>query len=133
MTVEVAAGLLRRGTSLLACQRRADQAHPGRWEFPGGKREAGESIEACLRRELHEELGIEAEVGAEVWRTEHSYADGEPIALVFLAVPAYRGALENRVFAALRWVEMRELQHLDFLEADRELIARLASGQIQLS
>lgn len=133
MTVEVAAGLLRRGTSLLACQRRADQPHPSKWEFPGGKREPGESIEQCLRRELHEELGIEADVGAEVWRTEHSYADREPIALVFLAVPAYRGRLENRVFAAVRWVEVRELERLDFLEADRELIARLASGQIQLS
>lgn len=132
MAVEVAAGLLRRGPSLLACQRRTDQAHPGKWEFPGGKREAGESIEQCLRRELHEELGIEAEIGAEVWRTQHSYADREPIALVFLAVPAYRGKLENRVFATLRWVEVSELRELDFLEADRELIARLATGQIQL-
>lgn len=132
MAVEVAAGLLRCGAFLLACQRRADQAHPRKWEFPGGKREAGESIEQCLRRELHEELGIEAEVGAELWRTAHSYAGREPIALVFLAVSAYRGTLENRVFAALRWVALSELPRLDFLAADRALIARLASGQIRL-
>ena len=133
MTVEVAAGLLRRGTSLLACQRRPDQPHPGKWEFPGGKREADESIAQCLRRELREELGIEAEIGAEVWRTEHAYAGREPIALVFFAVPAYRGRLENRVFAALRWVELDALRDLDFLEADRELIAHLASGELRLS
>jgi 8-oxo-dGTP diphosphatase len=132
MAVEVAAGLLRRGTSFLACQRRSEQIHAGKWEFPGGKREPDESLGQCLRRELHEELGIEAEIGAEVWRTVHSYPDRAPIALVFLAVPAYRGNLENRVFAALRWVEVGELPRLDFLEADRELIARLASGQIQL-
>lgn len=130
--IHVSAGIIVQNGRVLVCQRRPDQAHGGKWEFPGGKREAGESIEQCLRRELHEELGIEAEIGAEVWRTQHSYADREPIALVFLAVPAYRGRLENRVFATLRWVEVSELRELDFLEADRELIARLATGQIQL-
>jgi 8-oxo-dGTP diphosphatase len=131
--IHVSAGIIVQNGRVLVCQRRPEQAHGGKWEFPGGKREAGESIAACLRRELREELGIEAEIGAEVWRTEYAYADREPILLVFLAVPAYRGALENRVFAALRWVEVSQLEQLDFLAADHELIVRLRSGQIRLS
>ena len=64
--IEVAAGLLRSRDRILVCQRSARGAHPLRWELPGGKLEPGESAEACLRRELAEELGIEAEVGAEL-------------------------------------------------------------------
>lgn len=132
MTVQVAAGLLVRGGTVLACQRRGDQPHPGKWEFPGGKREAGESIEDCLRRELREELGIEAELGGVVWRSEHTYPGREPVALVFFAVPTYRGALRNLAFADIRWVAIEELTSLDFLDADRGLIALLASGEIEI-
>jgi len=133
MTVQVAAGLLVRGATVLACQRPADQPHPGKWEFPGGKREAGETLAECLRRELREELGIEAEIGSIIWRTRHTYPGREPVALTFFAVPAFRGVLRNRVFAATRWVEITELVQLDFLEADRELIALLSRGGLSLA
>jgi len=123
--VEVSAGILFRDGRVLACQRRADQSHAGKWEFPGGKREAGESIEACLRRELREELGIEATVGAELWRTTHTYPGRAPVELVFFRVDAFRGEPLNRVFADLRWLPAEQLDALDFLEADRALIARL--------
>jgi 8-oxo-dGTP diphosphatase len=132
MAVQVAAGLLLRGRTVLACQRPLDQRHPGKWEFPGGKREAGETPVECLRRELHEELGIEAEIGSLVWSTEHTYAGREPVALTFFAVPSFRGRLRNRVFADIRWVPITALPALDFLDADRELVDRLASGQIAL-
>src|SRR5262249_56676683 len=111
---------------VLVCQRRPDQPHGNKWEFPGGKREPGESLQECLRRELREELGIEAEIGAEVWRTEHTYPGRAPVALTFFAVVGYRGELENHAFADVRWVETGALQELDFLDADRELIERLA-------
>jgi 8-oxo-dGTP diphosphatase len=133
MPLEVAAGLLARGRDVLACQRRPDQPHPDKWEFPGGKREPGESIEDCLRRELREELGIEAEIGRVVWRTEHRYPGRDPVALVFFAVPAFRGDLQNLAFADVRWVEVAQLGDLDFLAADRELVSLLASGAVELS
>lgn len=132
MAVEVAAGLLVRADTVLACQRPSDQAHPGKWEFPGGKREPGETLAECLRRELHEELGIEAEIGREVWRSAHTYPGREPLALTFFAVPTFRGALQNRVFADIRWVRIAALAELDFLEADRELVDRLARGEVTL-
>jgi len=131
-TLEVAAAIIRHDNRVLACRRRADQPHPHKWEFPGGKREAGESIEQCLRRELHEELGIDAEPGDVVWRTEHTYPGRAPVALVFFALRGYRGELVNRAFAEIRWVEIAELDRLDFLDADRALIERLAGGGLPL-
>ena len=130
--VEVSAGILVQAGRLLVCQRRPDQPHASQWEFPGGKREAGESMEACLHRELREELGIDVDVGSVLWRTEHTYAGRAALSLVFFRVPAYRGAIDNRVFAEVRWVDLDELPRLDFLEADRSLIARLVRREIRL-
>ena len=131
--VEVSAGLLTRNGAILACQRLPDGRHPGKWEFPGGKREPGESMEECLRRELREELGIEAEVDELVWQTEHAYPDGAPIALSFFAVRRFRGEPVNRAFAAIRWVHVAALAGLDFLQADRELVERLARGELVIA
>lgn len=124
-TVQVSAGVLVRDGRVLACQRRADQSHAGRWEFPGGKREAGETAAECLRRELREELGIEAEIGAELWRVEHVYPERPAVALTFFRVDRFAGELRNLVFADLRWLAPAALGALDFLEADRALLARL--------
>ncbi len=130
--MDVAAALLLRDGRLLVCQRRADQPHPGKWEFPGGKRDAGETFAECLRRELREELGIEAQIGAEVWRTDYVYPGRQPVHLVFFAVPWQGGEVENRVFASLRWAALDDLRHLDFLAADRELIELLVAGTLAL-
>ena len=130
--IHVSAGIIAVGGRVLVCQRRPDQPHGNKWEFPGGKREPGESMEECLRRELREELGIEAEIGAEVWRTVHTYPGRAPVALTFFSVPAYRGELQNHTFADVRWVAVAELADLDFLEADRELIDRLATERLRL-
>jgi 8-oxo-dGTP diphosphatase len=131
--IHVSAGILTRDGRILACRRRPDQPHAGKWEFPGGKREVGESDAECLRRELREELGIEAEVGAELWRTEHRYPGRTTVALVFFAVPRYRGVIENHAFAEIRWVEPAQLAPLDFLAADRALIDRLVRGDVAIS
>src|SRR5678815_1629355 len=69
----VAAGIVRRDRRILACRRSAAMRHPGKWEFPGGKVEAGETVEECLRRELDEELGIDAEIGALVLESVARY------------------------------------------------------------
>src|SRR2546425_7387498 len=74
-SVEVAAGLVFRDGKLLITQRHTDAHLGGLWEFPGGKREAGESFEECLVRELREELGIEVEVGNLIENINHEYPD----------------------------------------------------------
>jgi 8-oxo-dGTP diphosphatase len=129
--VEVAAGLLFDGERVLACQRAAGGTHPGKWEFPGGKREAGETMRACLARELFEELGVEATIGAELWRTVHSYAAGE-VELLFFAVAAIDRPPANLAFGAIHWVTPLELTRLDLLEADRPLADRLLRAEIVL-
>jgi 8-oxo-dGTP diphosphatase len=130
--IQVAAGILFDGERILACQRAAGGTHPGKWEFPGGKREAGETMQECLTRELLEELGVRANVGPEVWRTAHSYGAGE-VELFFYAVEAIDRPPENRAFAAIRWVTPAELARLDLLEADRPLAERLARDDTTLA
>src|SRR4029077_11924660 len=73
--IEVAAGLVFRGGKLLITQRRADSHLGGLWEFPGGKREAAETFEECLARELREELGIEVAVEELVKEITHAYPE----------------------------------------------------------
>lgn len=126
--LQVVAGVLVRRNEVLACLRRPDQRHGGFWEFPGGKREGDETLEQCLRRELQEELAIDARVGRIVRTARHRYPGREPIELTFFHVPGYEGALTNVVFADIRWVPIGELSRLPFLEADRELVGQIDSG-----
>lgn len=126
--VEVAAGILIEDGRVLACQRRFDGSHPGKWEFPGGKRQPGESLAACLQRELREELGIEATVGPELWRTRYYYRPHAPVDVFFFRITSYAGTVENRAFADLRWVERENLSSLEFLDADRPLVRQLERG-----
>jgi len=126
-TLEVAAGLLRDADRVLVCQRSERGAHPGRWEFPGGKLEAGETAHACLVRELKEELSIDAEIGELLQVIEFEYPAGPRVRIQFFAVPTWRGAVENRVFARIVWQPLSRLPELDFLQADLPLVARLAA------
>ena len=126
----VVAALILKGDKILACQRTRHQVMPLKWEFPGGKIEDGEQPRAALRRELEEELGIEAVIGDEVSRFVHEYPGGGLVELRFFDVPSYKGEIENRIFREVRWVERSELTKLDFLEADLTLVKDLAAGKI---
>jgi len=120
----VVAGILEREGLVLACQRRADQAHPLKWEFPGGKIENDESPEAALVRELREELGIDSESAEEITRYEFAYPGKKPLLLIFLRVPKWSGEIENRIFKAVVWEEKGRLPEYDFLEGDAPFLAR---------
>jgi len=126
----VVAALILKDDQILACQRTRHQPMPLKWEFPGGKIEEGEQPRAALRRELEEELGIEATIGNEVARIHHEYPSGGAIELRFFEVRNYQGEVENRIFREIRWVDRSELPALDFLEADRQLVRDLAAGKI---
>jgi len=131
--VTVVAALIESDGKLLVCQRRRGDMFELLWEFPGGKRRSGENLEEALARELREELGVEATIGAEMYRTRHRYrgmADG--IELVFFVASAERGEVRNRVFERIAWREPRTLRAVDFLAADKKLIEKLARGAIRL-
>ncbi|MFA6028635.1 MAG: 16S rRNA (cytosine(1402)-N(4))-methyltransferase RsmH [Elusimicrobiota bacterium] len=111
-----AAVLLRSGKVLLA-RRGPGRRHAGRWEFPGGRIEEGESSAAALARELREELGIAAEVGAELARTRHVYDFGE-IELIAHLVSRFTGELTLTDHDQFAWVEARKLLEYDLVPAD---------------
>src|ERR1700751_4257558 len=83
---------------ILVCQRTKNQTMPLKWEFPGGKVEEGEQPRDALRRELDEELGIDATIGDEVARIRHEYKSGSAVELRFFAVREFKGELENKIF-----------------------------------
>jgi 8-oxo-dGTP diphosphatase len=126
----VTAGILADGDRVLVCQRRAGGRFPLKWEFPGGKVEGGESPETCLRRELVEELAIEVEVGPEIYQTEYRYPNGFAVRLLFFRILRHTGTPTNRAFERIAWVPCAELTGYDFLEADQELVERMARGEI---
>ena len=130
MTKQVVAALMVRADEILCCQRTEHQALPLKWEFPGGKIEGGETPEEALRRELDEELGIRAEIGREIIRVLHTYLNGNSVDLRFYVVARFENELQNRIFREVRWVKRIELAALDFLDADKELVARIAAGEL---
>lgn len=121
---EVVAGILEQDGRILICRRRSDQAHSLKWEFPGGKIEAGETPQQALIRELREELGIESEPAREITRYEFAYPGKEPILLIFLRVPAWTGEVEDRIFDTILWESRENLKDYDFLEGDAPFIFR---------
>ncbi len=126
----VAAALIVQGGNILICQRRPDQPMALQWEFPGGKIEPGESPEQALARELEEELGIHATIGARVTHIRHNYRHGGAVDLQFFAVNEFSGEMVNRIFHQLKWVQFDDLPNYDFLAADRGLIRDLAAGKL---
>lgn len=126
----VVAALIIEDGKILVCQRTKHQTMPLKWEFPGGKIEEGEQPRAALRRELEEELGIDATIGDEVARIRHEYKSGNAVELRFFAVYQFKGQIENRIFRDMQWVERGKLPSFDFLEADLKLVSDLAAGKI---
>ncbi len=126
---QVVAALILRDEKILVCQRTKHQTMPLKWEFPGGKIEEGEQPRDALRRELEEELGIEAVIGDEAARIRHEYPGGGAVELRFYVVREYSGQLENKIFKELRWATREELPTIDFLEADLTLVRDLAAGK----
>ena len=130
----VVAALILRDSKILVCQRRRDDSHALEWEFPGGKVEAGEKPQDALIRELREELGIEARIGRELFRTRHRYREfRSELELIFFQASVDRSAaLQNLVFEGFEWAEAASLPQYNFLQADEEFVALLASNAIPL-
>lgn len=116
--VLVVAAVMERDGQILICQRKNVGRHALKWEFPGGKVEPGETPEAALQRELREELGIEAVIGAEMERYDFEYASGMITRLMFYSVAEFRGELQNLDFTQFLWELPANLSRYDFLEGD---------------
>jgi 8-oxo-dGTP diphosphatase len=130
--VVVAAVIERSDRRLLIGQRRHDDTSPLKWEFPGGKVEAGESPEAALARELREELGATLRKSVEIARVKHTYATyTNELEIRFFAVAIDNYEVVGKTFERIAWVFPRELGDYDFLAANGNLIADLATGRLK--
>lgn len=125
---QVVAAVMLREEQVLICQRTQEQSFALQWEFPGGKVEAGEELPAALRRELREELGIRAVVGEEIAVVRHEYVAGPAVELHFFLVRQFAGEIENRIFREVRWEERKALDAESFLEADRDVVRKIAES-----
>ena len=122
--IDVAAALVFRGGKLLIAQRHPEAHLGGLWEFPGGKREPGESFAACLSRELREELGIEVEVGQLVESLTHAYPE-KTVRLNFYRCQWKRHEPQPLGCPAFKWVRAAQLKDYAFPAADARLLQKL--------
>jgi len=125
-TVEVVAGVIfdERAERVLLALRKPHQDQGDRWEFPGGKREAGENLQAALVRELQEELGITAHGMVPRATLTHTYPD-KIVQLSVFDVTRFSGVPEGLEDQTLRWVPLAELAGLPFPDANRGIVDEL--------
>ena len=125
LRIHVAAGILQNshGDVLLA-ERLCDGPFHGLWEFPGGKIEDDEAADVGLKRELHEELGIEVLESEPYMRLSHDY-DDRSVDLEFFLVKRWRGEPAGLEGQQLRWANVEQLDAAELLPADAPLLAAL--------
>jgi 8-oxo-dGTP diphosphatase len=128
--VPVTAALIVKDGRILIAKRKGGR-FAGRWEFPGGKIEEGETPEACLERELREELGVEARIGASFLSTVYPYRHAT-IELLTYRAEIISGNISLRVHTEVRWVAIADLRRYDFPEADMAVIEALEEELILL-
>ena len=129
--VKVTAAILEKDGRMIIDQRNSKYHLTGKWEFPGGKIETGETPEECLARELDEEFDIEVSVGDFLGSSIHHY---EHISIELMAYRTFwdGGQINSNGHKNYKWVTVDELSQYDFAPADRPFIDRLRRGEIKL-
>lgn len=127
-SMKVVAAIIRDGERILACRRTADRSAGGKWEFPGGKIEAGESPEQALVREISEELSVRITVGALVDRSTTDVGDLAIDLACYEAALMDRRPTQSTDHDRLEWVRPNDLRALDWAEPDLPAVRALADS-----
>ncbi len=122
--VHVAVGILVDGDRVFITRRSPDSHQGGKWEFPGGKLESQEEVLSGLRRELHEELGVDVQQAHPFMQIHHAYPDKEVLLDVW-RIMAYGGMPHGREGQEARWIPRQDLPQFEFPEADKPILRRL--------
>ena len=129
----VVGGLIHQNQKILICQRKEEDDHPLKWEFPGGKLKDNENNEEALRRELKEELNLEI--------VEMSFFDeylyeyeklSKKLKLIFFQIFKFEGQIQNKVHQQLKWIDISNLSDYDFLEGDLKIINKLINNDFSI-
>lgn len=129
--VNVVAAVIRKRGKILITRRPARGLLGGLWEFPGGKIEEGESAQEALKRELREELGVDARIGREIWRAHHRYTHMK-VHLIFFEAKVGEGPIvPGRGCSEWAWVQPKQLSRFAFPAADKGLVERLIKGTLR--
>lgn len=121
----VVAAVIEKDGQILIAKRKQGKMHPGKWEFPGGTLEEGETPEQCLKRELLEELAITVDVGSLICSTEHIFTPEFTIRLIVYRTEVISGTFDLNAHDEMRWVKPADFFTYDFPEADRPILERL--------
>jgi 8-oxo-dGTP diphosphatase len=127
-TVNVAVGVITKDNLFFVCRRKAHQHQGNKWEFPGGKLEADESVEQALKRELREEIGIELVSSIPLITIEFNYPD-KHVNLLVQVVQRFTGTAHGAEGQESKWVNFSELRLLDFPAANQQIIQKLEEFQ----
>jgi 8-oxo-dGTP diphosphatase len=124
---QVTAAIIKKNNLILITQRSEKSALPLKWEFPGGKIEPGESPEACLARELKEELDIDARIKDLYMSSLHHYEFGN-LELLFYFADIISGEIKLNVHQDFKWASVETLDQYDFAPADVEVVRALMNS-----
>jgi 8-oxo-dGTP diphosphatase len=119
--IHVAVGVVRRDNTFFICKRADHQHQGGKWEFPGGKVEAGESVKEALNRELQEEIGISITASFALTEIAHEYSE-KRVLLSVLLVHKFSGEPFGKEGQVHRWADISELKDIDFPDANVAIV-----------
>jgi len=122
--IEVTAAIIQKDNRFLCAQRKDTSEQGGKWEFPGGKIEIGESPEACLERELKEEFNIQAKCGKFLCESIHDYGD-KIVKLKAYFVEHIFGNFQLLAHQDIKWLALDQISDLDWAEADLPIVNKL--------
>lgn len=122
--VEVAVGVIKQGNRIYISKRADDLHQGGKWEFPGGKCEANETIEQALARELSEEIGIQVSKQSHFMLIEHDYGD-KMVRLHVQLVEDFKGTASHQEGQQSQWVGITDLGQFTFPDANKVIIEKL--------
>jgi len=122
--IDVVVAVIRKENVVLIARRGPNQSFPGKWEFPGGHVDEGETHQESLTREITEELGMRVLVGESILKFEYDYqrSDGKKHRFFAFWCQVPEGEPSLTVHDEYAWVKIEELPSYDFIEADRQLI-----------
>ena len=129
--IKVTAAILSHEGKLLIAKRRSPDFLANKWEFPGGKIEEGETVEACLERELMEEFEIQVSVGDFVGSSTYHY-DHISIELLAFKTLMDSGSITLKEHSAYKWVTVSQLPEFEFAPADIPFVEKLIRREVEL-